>query len=238
MSTIAVVGTEGSGKTVLLTTLAKRLSDGTGGILITPQNRATNKFVEEVWATLTSKEWPPSTPPGVLIQLHWKITAPGGFSANLSVNDCAGQDLRYLFAEEGVKEASVTEKIQTLVKAVREADIVLFVVNLRGFVAENDPGRLTDNQWFLQYAMEFVKQSGAHKRFCLVFTQADQYPMYLKQHGSWREVARSRLPQVFGAYLSQDRVEVLGVSTTRRRARGASPGPALPRRESIRSASG
>jgi hypothetical protein len=215
MSTIAVVGTEGSGKTVLLTVLAKWFSDGKDGILITPQNRATNKFVEEVWNTLTSKEWPPSTPPGVLVHLHWKVEAPGGFTANLNVNDCAGQDLRYLFAEEGLKDSGLSEKIQSLVKSIRDADIVLFVVNLRDFVAEKDPNRLTDNQWFLQYAMDFVKQSGEHKRFCLVFTQADQYPRYLEQHGSWREVARSRLPQVFGAFLRQGRVEVLGVSAVR-----------------------
>ena len=215
MPTIAVVGTEGSGKTVLLTTLAKRFSDGTGGIIISPQNRATNKFVEEVWTTLNSKEWPPTTPPGDLIQLHWKVEVGKGQVGHMTVNDCAGQDLRYLFAEEGVTDPTLGPKIRALVESVQKADVVLFVVNLRDFVAENDRERLTDNQWFLQHAMEFIKRSGAHKQFCLVFTQADQYPTYLKQHGSWKEVARSRLPQVFGAYLKQGRVEVIGVSAVR-----------------------
>lgn len=215
MPTIAVVGTEGSGKTVLLTTLAKRFGDGSEGIIISPQNRATNKFVEEVWTTLNSKEWPPTTPPGDLIQLHWKVEVGKGQVGHMSVNDCAGQDLRYLFAEEGVKDPTLAPKIRALVESVQKADVVLFVVNLRDFVAENDQERLTDNQWFLQHAMEFIKRSGSHKQFCLVFTQADQYPTYLKQHGSWKEVARSRLPQVFGAYLKQGRVEVIGVSAVR-----------------------
>ena len=215
MPKLAVVGTDGSGKTVLLTTLAKRLAAGSGTGTISAANRDTYQFVETTWVTLQRQEWPPSTPPGELIKLHWKLDAGGGVVGDMVIHDCAGQDLRFLFAEDGVVDPALGPEKRRLIEAIRAADVVLFVANLADFVGESDERRRIDNQWFLQNAMKFAAGAGRGKKFCLVFAQADQYAAYLRQHGTWLAVAKSLMPEVHAVHLESGKVEILGVSAVR-----------------------
>jgi adenylate kinase family enzyme len=68
---IALIGTEASGKTVLTTILAKKLSQATSdGLCMIPIGAETAKYIEFAWAILQSGEWVPSTPAGKLFALH------------------------------------------------------------------------------------------------------------------------------------------------------------------------
>ena len=94
---IAIIGMEGSGKTVLMTVLAKRMSQlPNRQYYLDPQNARTLKYVEEMWYTLQNGHWPPSTPPGQLFELSWNFRVDST-QYELRLVDAAGQDMRLLF---------------------------------------------------------------------------------------------------------------------------------------------
>ncbi|MDR2438506.1 MAG: hypothetical protein LBE12_03910, partial [Planctomycetaceae bacterium] len=54
---VAIVGTEGSGKTVLASVWAKRMTQRQDEIFLDPKGFNTGMYVERVWATLNRGEW-------------------------------------------------------------------------------------------------------------------------------------------------------------------------------------
>ncbi len=206
MSSIAFIGTEGAGKTVLLAALAKTFggTDETKPIFI-PADGTTLKHVEHVWATLSSGDWPPSTPAGQRIDLAWSLRFPasaGGIQEiPIRAWDVAGQDIRLLFDQEQIRSSNLGAELTGLADYLREADVIVYVVNLRDFLGEPDPNRRASNQASIKTAMDVLHVNGAPKQFCLAFTQADQYAEELARVGGPAGAAREHLPHVYNAYL-------------------------------------
>ena len=213
---MALVGTEGSGKTVLTCVLAKRFScPDHNGVFLEPGNPSTLKYVERVWATLTSREWPPSTSPGELFKLKWILHLPNGLKSELHLIDVAGQDIRKLFDDDEPARdqlLSPLDELHRLRRYCRRADIVLFLVNLRDFVGEGDPDRRAANEAAMKFAMDRVLADGSSRRAILVLTQTDQYADHLKQQGGWQNLTRQAMPYIYSAHLQSGRVPVLGVA--------------------------
>jgi hypothetical protein len=202
---IAIIGTEGSGKTVLTTVLAKHLSRiDSRGIFLNPQGVATLRYVERVWQTLQDGDWPPSTNPGELFELRWKLEMVGELESPVRLIDAAGQDLRVLFGEEKVNDRNLPESLRNLADYCRSADIILFLINLKDFEGQADPRRRTDNEAAIKSAMDYLSSDG-RRRFCIVFTQADLYEGIVQQRGGWLAVAREVIPYISGAYLQSVR---------------------------------
>jgi hypothetical protein len=233
---IAIIGTEGSGKTVLTAVLARHLK-GTGspGAFLNPQNVSTMRYVERVWQTLQGGDWPPSTPPGELFELRWKLELDGGLESPVRLIDAAGQDLRLLFGEEKVHQIQdLPEVLRKLAEYCRSADIVLFVINLKDFEGQADPDRRIYNEASIKSAMDYLNSDGRKRRFCVVFTQADLYREIVQQRGGWLELAGEMIPYISGAYLRSERTPsrrapVFPVSAVNR-TRIAVDGQGIPRR--------
>lgn len=220
MPHVAIVGTEGAGKTVFVTVLAKLYSQlRDDGVYMTPMNRATANYIERAWQALCNYEWPPSTPPGELVHLHWQLQLGDDRPlCDLRLVDAPGQDLRLLFGEEqAVDIEQLPTAMQSLVEALQTADVVLCLVNLRDFFGESDPERRLANQWVIRFAMDFLQQ---HRpcRFGLVFTQVDQYQAERARLGGWSQLAARCLPYVYESYLRGGDVPIFpvaAVNTTR-----------------------
>lgn len=213
MPSIAVVGTEGSGKTVLVTMLAKQFARvGDKGLALSPANRATASYVERNWATLQDQEWPASTTPGDLINLCWTLWDDDD-CYEFRVADCAGQDLRLLFSEERINSlAELPAELQAVAAQVRSADVVLLLANLRDSIGESNPERRLANEWVVRGALDSITGRTPAPKCAVVFTQIDQFEAVLQKHGSWKQVAREFLPHVYDAYLASGKVELLSVS--------------------------
>ena len=213
---IAIIGTEGSGKTVLTTVLAKHLSRiDSRGVFMDPQSVATMRYVERAWQTLQEGDWPPSTPPGELFELRWKLRMDGEPESQVRLIDAAGQDLRLLFAEDKVNQAqSLPESLRKLAEYCRSAEIVLFLVNLKDFEGQADHQRRTDNEAAIKFAMDHL--SSDDSRFSVVFTQVDLYQGTAQQHGGWLKMAEKTVPYISGAYLQSAHVPVFVVSAVNR----------------------
>ena len=214
MPSIAIVGTEGSGKTVFITTLAKRFStDNPVGAFMNPQGRKTIQYVEHVWHTLNNCEWPPSTSPGELFELKWTVHWQDGAVGDIRLVDCAGQDLRLLFADEQAASEGLPDHLQQLASYCRSADIVLLMVNLKDFMGESNDERRTANEWAIKYALDLLSHNGTAGKIAVVFTQTDQYQEVVREHGDWMQVAKVYLPYVYGAHLRNGHISTMAVSS-------------------------
>lgn len=227
---IAIIGTEGSGKTILTAVLARRFGrlnlnrPDDQLVFLNPQNVATMRYVERVWQVLQGGDWPPSTPPGELFELLWKFEVRGeDMECQVRLVDAAGQDLRLLFGEEKIhRMEDLPEALRELAAYCRSADIVLFLVNLKDFEGEGDALRRTDNEAAIKIAMDYLSQVNRRRRFCVVFTQADLYRERAREKGGWLALASEMIPYITGAYLqslrivAEDRVPVFPVSAVNR----------------------
>ena len=214
MPAIAIIGTEGSGKTVLTTTLAKRLSTiDSRGVFLNPQGVGTLKYVEKVWQTLQQGDWPPSTPPGQLFELRWKLEIIGEMESEVRLVDAAGQDLRLLFGEDRVADTkSLPEFLRRLAEYCRCADIVLFLINLKDFTGQGNPQQRTENEAAIKGAMDYLSADGRTRRFCIVFTQVDLYRQLAATRGGWRSLAAEAIPYIYAAYIESKHVPIFLVS--------------------------
>jgi hypothetical protein len=210
---VAMIGTEGAGKTVLSCVLAKRFSyPDNDGVFLEPGNPTTLKYVEQVWATLVSGEWPPSTPPGELFKLKWFLHWPGHLPCEVRHLDAAGQDIRKLFDDDEPTKAPLPPPLEELRTYCHHADVVLFLVNVKDFVGEGASNRRAANEAAIKFAMDRVLVDGGSRRAILVFTQADQYVAYAKKLGNWQNLAMRAMPYIYSAYIRSGRVPIVPVA--------------------------
>lgn len=212
---IAVIGMEGSGKTVLTTTLAKRLSTiDARGVFLNPQGVKTLRYVEQVWQTLQSGEWPPSTPPGQIFELRWKLQVAGEAECDLRLIDAAGQDLRGIFGEDQIESAqAMPSQLQSLAEYCRSSNVILFVVSLDSFIGEGDPRRRISNEAAIKSAMDHLSGHALDKRICLVLTKWDLFTSLASQRGGWLELLAQELPYIFSSHVRFKQIAVYPVSS-------------------------
>jgi len=205
MKHIVVIGTEGSGKTVLLTVLAKRFGHHEPKRVFMNPTGKTLRFVEKNWNTLNEGQWPPSNTAGQkFIDLEWRCQTPSGEEMDLHAIDCAGQDLRRLFDD------SPPEALAPLAEYVTSAQVVLFLINPSDFIGVGDKDQVIENHVAIKEAMDRLRQAG--RRCALVFTQSDLHQNLVQKHGNWRNVARDIVPAVHGGHLAAGDVAVFSVS--------------------------
>ena len=221
MARIAIVGTRESGKTVLMTVLAKRYQNRNGDApFLKAMNPQTMAFTEKNWHRLTvERDWPPLTPPGDLLKLHWALEHEGQ-SHEIHLVDFAGETFRTVFGKHNLSEPHVRNQLAAdplygpLLAYLDQADVVVLLVNLRDYVnAPVAPGGMdlmVEHQWALRGALDYVAPR-LNNRVAAVFTKIDQYAELVNGRKLWRDVMREHLPatQITDIYPN---ISCLGVS--------------------------
>lgn len=229
MARIAVIGSEGSGKTILICTLAKRFAAvQPGRPALIAKDRATAMYVERAWSYLQNQEWPPSTRPGELASLTWQI-AQDSQRTDLKMLDVAGQDLRQLFSEGRANAIDqLPGELAQIVDYVRNADIFVLLVNLADFLGESNPEKRLGTEWTLRGLLDYVVAEGGNSKHyaAVVFTQVDRFRATLADQGGFDQMAAKLLPNLYSAYLAPKRcarffVSAIGSTTTEADASGA-----------------
>ena len=217
MPKIAVIGLEASGKTVLMTVLAKKLSQTFHqGYFLDPKGVATIKYVESVWHTLQNLDWPPSTPPGEMFNLRWGLRVTPEFSKNgktyeaeLHLLDAAGQDMRQLFAYDNVED--IPSYLRPLAEYCMQADILLIALNIYDFVGKTiEPIRRIENQAIIKAALDMMKKSNQHT--AIIFTQMDKYQPFIEQKGGLESFCKKYLPYIYNAYIANSSNTLISVA--------------------------
>jgi GTPase SAR1 family protein len=196
---IAFIGTEGSGKTVLLTVLAKRLSQFHNGIFLNPVGTKPAKYIEDCWNKLQSKDWLPSTSPGALFDLCWTLKIRER-KCPLRLIDSAGQDLLKLFHDEGYADPTLSETDKLFIAYLQKSTILLLLINLRDFLDEPDLNQKFHKQMTLKNVLETLETQPIPKKIAIVFTQYDQHRKSIESKwGSCRKFIEQELPLLYGA---------------------------------------
>lgn len=131
---IAIVGTRGAGKTVLVTVLAKCLSTPKNGAVLIPDDHRIAEYVELNYAKLQRGEWLDST--NVPTKLSWKLRVKGREDQRLTLLDCPGEDIQRLFAQRHFEEERTSEnkRDKELLEYLFGASKVLLLINLGDFL--------------------------------------------------------------------------------------------------------
>ncbi len=214
---IAIVGMTGAGKTVLVSTLAMKMSQmADKGVFLAPvgkNRRQTLQYVQQNWATLNSGHWPPSTPAGELIHLQWELSTFNNL-ASVRFADCAGQDIRALFSQDRFDVSQLSSDLQDLYRYFQNANIVLFLVNMEdilGYSSETS----TYNVLNLDQMISVLTQPVAFPRRCaVVLSQYDKYKPEVDQiyNGDLLEYLRNNLPLLHGEYVLKKSFEIIPVA--------------------------
>ena len=200
---IAIVGTEGSGKTVLASTLAQRMSSVRAGcdVYLHPDG-STDKYIEEVWLTLNEGKWWRTTEPGQKFELQWTLNV-GQLEFPVKLIDSAGQDLRGLFSQDTSKGGGLTRIQQELLDYIQTASVVIVVVNLLHFRGEADGVKRAGNQRVLKEVVDMFTEDGKrgkHRNIAIVFTAWDLYDADIsRNYGDFSNYLERELPRLYNA---------------------------------------
>ena len=209
MNKIAIVGVEGSGKTVLMAAMGdKYKSPDANGIFLKPVNRETFAYCEKLMGQMQDGKWPIATGKAITDNLRWTLTrkvADGDDDriAELSFLDFGGEIYRLAFGggvhdepDEDTKNA-----ITQLQSHVEEAEVLIVLVNLSDIInGKRNEERTIEMNWLSQAILSFAYDEANKSSVALVFTQADSYAETITDCGGLRGVLTKYMPTVDTSY--------------------------------------
>ena len=227
MKKVAIVGVEGSGKTVMLAGLGDLYTNpDAGGYFLSPKNYGTASYVANKIARMRQGEWPTATAEDVLQGLDWTLRCKERADSRpvdvceLSCLDFAGEVYRAAF---GIKaetvDADVADEVEKLKAYIRQAQDLIVLVNLKDVI---DRGlrdlRVQESVWITKALLEYaLSTAGGRKepRAMIVLSQADSYAATIAECGGAKGVLEKYLRDVANNYGWLDVVAASAVDKTR-----------------------
>ncbi len=212
---VAIVGMTGSGKTVLISTLAMRMAQmSLENIFMAPfgdNRRQTLRYTQSNWITLNKGLWPPSTPAGELVHLQWELTTPN-HQAQVQFLDCAGQDIRSLFRTDSFNPDNLTGDLKRVYENISSANILIFLVNMKDLLAT--PDYLEELMDLDQMFHTLNQRNDIPRKMAIVFSQYDKYKSEVDQqfNGDFLEYLRHYIPLLHGQYIRKRNFEIIPVA--------------------------
>lgn len=214
---IAIVGMTGAGKTVLISTLAMKMSQmADQGIFLAPMGnnrRQTLRYVQENWQTLNSGKWPPSTPAGELIHLEWELTTKTN-AATVRFADCAGQDIHAIFSQEQFDYNALTPDQKYIFDYLRSANVLIFLINMEDVLGRSPKQALENSLDVDQMFYVLNQKADFPRKTALVLSQFDKYrdELKAKYDNNLLEYLRANFPQLHGRYIQNPNFAVIPVA--------------------------
>lgn len=224
MSKIAIVGVEGSGKTVLMTVLGEKYqTPDQYGLFLSPETRETSDFHRVNLDKLENGEWPIETPHDSVRSLRWTLQRKDEndgsiVMADLNFLDFAGEIYREAFdgAADGTGGQWVDE-CETLRRHVKESDVLIVLVNLRNVVLKMTDERTNQVVWLSKGIVDYAKRELKIPHVALAFTQVDAYREVIEdQGGDLKAVLQKYLPDVSNVYSNLPLFALSAVDKTKR----------------------
>lgn len=212
---VAIVGMTGSGKTVLISTLASRMTQmAEEGVFMAPfgDNRLqTLQKTQSNWTTLNKGNWPPSTPAEELLKQQWELSVKN-CQAQVQFLNCSGQDLRAFFQTDNFNPGSLSEERKNVYEAIRSANILIFLVNMKDLLANPDWLETLSNPD--QIINTLNKRCSAPRKMAIAFSQYDRYKSEVDQKfkSDFLEYLQHYIPLLHGQYIQKRNFEIIPVS--------------------------
>ena len=211
MKKVAIVGVEGSGKTVMLAGLGDLYTyPDEDGYFLAPKNFGTAAYVAEKIERMRKGEWPPATAGDEMQCLDWtlkrSVSEDGKRSeavCEVSFLDFAGEVYRTAFGIGG-GDAALKEQAEKLKRYVQEANDLIVLINLRDVLVHGIRDlRVQEAMWITKSILDVaLSEESEHKtpRAAIVLSQADSYAETIKACGGAKGVLKKYLPYVANEY--------------------------------------
>ncbi len=224
MKKVAIVGVEGSGKTVMLAVLGALYSQPDGnGYFLEPQDPETLAYVRRVCGRLQKGQWPSATETDCAFGLKWHLRRQSPKSrkskvvGEVSCLDFAGEVYRAAFS--GGTARGLTAQVSELKSYLLGADTIILLLNLRDSVTRGiEDQRAVDAEFSALKMLKFVlepEDAAQHlPRVLLALSQADAYSSTIEACGGPGETLRKYLSLVASSFGYLDVVAVNSCGTT------------------------
>ena len=211
MKKVAIVGVEGSGKTVMLAGLGDLYTyPDDEGYFLAPKNFGTAAYVAEKVEGMRKGKWPAATAGDEMQGLDWTLERkePGARRppekiCEVSFLDFAGEVYRTAFGI-GAGDPSLAEQAEELKRYVSEADELIVLINLRDVIANGlGDTRVQEAMWITNAILDAALSEHAGRkvpRAAIVLSQADSYAETIKACDGAIGVLRKHLPHVANRY--------------------------------------
>jgi len=214
MKKIAIVGVEGSGKTVMMAAMGEQWErPDERGYFLSPENAEAFGFSKFVMAILRSGRWPSASSHDEMRTLDWSLQRRQGGTlekiADISMLDYAGEVYRQAFG--GEKKEGYDAQVATLRSHVDEADVLVVLVNLSDIINGSMQNRRTrDAMWVTKCVLGYALGGSVKKHHvAIVLSQSDRYREIISACGGASETLKRYLPLVTNVY---DKVPVFTAS--------------------------
>ena len=225
MTKIAVVGVDGSGKTVMMAAMGEMYeSPDADGYFLSAEDSRTFHNVKALVGRMRGGAWPGATDAQSVTDLNWMLCRQGEESvqrlAEISFSDYAGEIYRLAFGEHPEDEiAPFKDQIDTLKAHIREADTLLVLVNLKDIISGDLTNLRTREMLWLtkdivDYAFAERRRSNGKREVALVFTQSSTYSEVIGAADGLVGAYRKYLPHVASLYPSLKLFAVSAVDRT------------------------
>ena len=225
MTKIAVVGVDGSGKTVLMAAMGEMYeSPDADGYFLSAEDSRTFHNVKALVGRMRGGAWPGATDAQSVTDLNWMLCRQCEESvqrlAEISFSDYAGEIYRLAFGEHPEDEiAPFKDQIDTLKAHIREADTLLVLVNLKDIISGDLTNLRTREMLWLtkdivDYAFAERRHSNGKREVALVFTQSSTYSEVIGAADGLAGAYRKYLPHVASLYPSLKLFAVSAVDRT------------------------
>lgn len=212
MKKVAIVGVEGSGKTVMLAGLGDLYTNpDAGGYFLSPKNYGTASYVANKIMRMRAGEWPSATAGDAMQGLDWTLKQATGVRSRpkdiceVSFLDFAGEVYRLAF---GIKsdsaERELADQVLSLKRYIKESDELIVLINLRDVIVRGtDDERVQEAMWITNAILNFAldeREDRKAPRAAIVLSQADSYRDTIETSGGAAGVLRRYLPHVANNY--------------------------------------
>ena len=226
MSKVAIVGVEGSGKTVMLAGLGELYSQpNENGYFLAPKDFETTSYVNRQITELKSGKWPMATVEDLMQGLDWTLRrrVENGRPqkvGELSFLDFAGEVYRAAFVRHTNPKDELATEVERLKQYLAEADSVLVLVNLSDVIKHGQfSQRVEESVWITNAILDFVlpEEVPSGKKLpsaAIVLSQSDSYKDTIEACGGPKGILQKYLPHVANNYGWLDTFAVCTVDKT------------------------
>jgi len=204
MGKVAIVGVEGSGKTVLMAGLCECYQQVSAkDLYLMPENKAAHMFMTQVPHKLRVKrEWPAATSIDALRYMKWTLRRGQTIVEEIEMLDYPGELYRMAFDDEASSSEveSKSSELNEFLAHLTDAKVLVVLLNLSNLENPGDNPRNAETIWLTRKIFDYASQIPSIERMMLVFTQADRYAEQLRAAGGPQALYERDLPMMHVLY--------------------------------------
>lgn len=203
MSRVAIVGVEGSGKTVLMAALGDMFGKPSdGSVYLMPENQSAFSFMTQIPHKMREEhQWPAATAIASMKHLKWTIRVGQKVLMDLEMLDYPGELYRMAFGERKKEEIEpYIEQVHEFLEHLVTADYLVVLLNLKDALNIGGNARNNETVWLTRGIFDYSQKLPNIQKRLLLFTQADRYPDELAGPGGLMAAKEKFMPMLHVLY--------------------------------------